>query len=305
MASMSEKTVFYPPLLAGRIFHTATIILLIIAGLWGLGSAARAQVGPVFLLELIPTLLALPLVPFLSYRLYTLYNAQYTLKRDHLLLQWGWRVERIPMNTIEWILPATDLETPLQLPWLRWPGAILGHRQTPDKRIVEFLATQPHNLLLIGTPERIFAISPSDPNAFLQAHQRLIELGSLTISTSESIHPSFLIARVWSTLPARYLLLIGAVLCFVLLAWTTIVIGQNSQIFLGFTPQGLPNEPLPSIQLMLLPILGITAYLFNSLLGFFFYRRDDQHAWTYLLWSNSILMVSIFLVAIYYLLRGS
>ncbi len=305
MTTMSEITIFYPPRLAGRIFHTAAIVVLSIAGLWGFWNTTRAQVGPVFLLHMIPLLLAVTLVPFLSYRLYTLHNAHYILERDLLHLQWGWRMETIPMNYIEWILPISDLETPLRLPWLRWPGAILGNRRLPDGRLVEFLATQPQNLMLIGTPERIFAISPNDPNAFLQTHQRLIELGSLNPSTSSSVHPSFLFARVWKSLPARYLLLIGALLNLGLLIWSSLAVAQISQISLGFTPQGLPNEPLPGIQLMLLPILSITTYFLNSVVGFFFYRRDDQHAWAYLLWGNSTLMTSIFLIAIYRLLHGA
>ncbi|MEN8171535.1 MAG: PH domain-containing protein [Chloroflexota bacterium] len=301
---MSEKTIFYPPLIRGRLFHTAMIILLTAGGLWGLVRVPNAQVGPAFLIELIPTLLALPLVPFLSYRIYTLHNAQYILARDDLQLKWGWRVEVIPMNNIEWILPASDLETPIRLPWLRWPGAILGQRRIPDGRLVEFLATKTDNLLLISTTERIYAISPSDPNAFLQAHQRIIELGSLNVSISQSIYPSFLWARVWKTLPARYLLIAGAILCLVLLAWTSLAIGKYNQISLGFTPQGLPNEPLPSIQLMLLPFLSISAYIFNSILGFFLYRREDQQIWAYILWGNSVLVVTIFLFAINSMLRG-
>ncbi len=290
---------------AGRIYHIAAIIVLSIAGFWSLWSTTRAQVGPVFLLHLIPMLLAVTLVPFLIYRLYTLYNAHYTLEREHLHLQWGWRLETIPMNNIEWILPVSDLETPLRLPWLRWPGAILGNRHLPDGRLVEFLSTQTQNMMLIGTPERIFAISPDNPNAFLLAHQRLIELGSLNPSTSRSVHPSFLFARVWNSLIARYLLLIGALLSLGLLIWARLAVDQISHISLGYTPQGLPNEPLPGIQLMLLPILNITAYFINSILGFVFFRRDDQHAWAYLLWGNSILMAAIYLIAIYRLLYGT
>jgi hypothetical protein len=100
-------------------------------------------------------------------------------------------------------------------------------------------------------------------------------------------------------------LLIGAIINLGLLIWSSLAVARISQISLGFTPQGLPNEPLPAIQLMLLPILSITTYFLNSVVGFFFYRRDDQHTWAYLLWGNSILMTSIFLIAIYRLLHGA
>lgn len=283
-------------------FQTGLIVLFLIIGAWGLWQSTQAYVGPLFLLFLTPTFLALILVPILGYRLYILQNARYVFERDHIRLQWGWRVVEIPTNEILWVRPIFDLEIPLKLPRFRWPGAMLGTRRLPDGRPVEFLASQAATLTLIGTGERVYAISPEEPELFTRSYQRLIELGSLNPSQSVSTHPSFLFARVWESLPARVLLLSALAENLVMFIWVSLAIPRYDQVSLGFTPLGQPREPIPSIQLMLIPILNILTTLLNSILGVFFYRNDANHAWAYLFWSNSALVGGLFLLAVYYIL---
>ncbi len=302
---MDETYIFYPPLRLGAIFHLIAILLLVAGSVWGLLQATNAQVGPIFLLYLLPALLAVPLVPTFVYRLYTLQNASYSLERDHIRLQWGWRIETIPTNMILWVRPATDLEVPLQMPRIRWPGSILGSRNLPDGRAVEFMASQGNSLILLGTATKAYAISPRDTNGFLQAYGQLIELGSLNPTQAVSIHPSFLFARIWGAIPARLLLLSGAVITIAALIWALIAIPRRAQISLGFTAAGTPRDPLPAIQLMFLPVFSFFAFLVNSTLGLFFYRNDRNHPWAYLLWSTSVLVGILFLLAIYFFLQSS
>ncbi|MEA3350186.1 MAG: PH domain-containing protein [Chloroflexota bacterium] len=300
---MSETHTFHPARRIGQIFHLGMIALLVVGGIWGLLGLSNAHVGPIFLLYLLPSLLTVSLGPYLVYRLYTLQNASYTLERNHFRLQWGWRVEIIPTNEVQWIRPAADLKIPLRFPLFHWPGAIVGTRRIPGGRPVEFMASQKKGLLLIGTEKRIFAISLSDPDALIRAYGRIIELGSLNPSAPQSIHPSFLFARVWKSPPARYILLIGTLLGLGLLTWISLSIPNHPQIHLGFTPTGAPREPLPGIQLMLLPVFNTFVYLVNSSLGLFFYRNEETHAWAYLLWITTILVSSLFLLATYFILR--
>jgi hypothetical protein len=297
---VNETYSFYPPKRSGMIFQAGIIAILLNAGAWGLWQSTRAVVGPIFLLYLMPTLLALTLVPILGYRLYTLQNASYVFERDHIRLQWGWRVVTIPTNEILWVRPIAELDTPLSLPWFRWPGAMLGTRRLPDGRPVEFLASQATTLTLIGTNQRVYAISPEEPLGFGRAYQRLIELGSLNPSQAISIHPSFLFARVWAAIPARILLIAALLESLAMFIWVSLIIPQYHQVSLGFTPVGLPREPIPGIQLMLIPILNILATLLNSILGIFFFRSQDNHPWAYLFWSTSVLVGGLFLLAVFY-----
>ena len=50
-------------------------------------------------------------------------------------------------------------------PRLQWPGAMLGVAHVRDLGPVEYMAAEAAKMLLIATPQRIYAISPQDPEA--------------------------------------------------------------------------------------------------------------------------------------------
>jgi hypothetical protein len=256
-------------------------------------------------LYVLPFILAVFWIPWLVYRLNTLQNASYVLQRDQLQMHWGLRTEIIPMNSILWVHPATDLEIPLRYPWLGWPGAILGARILSDGRRVEFLASQRRGLLLVACPSQIFAISPDNLNAFLQAYQRLSELGSLSVSQPVSIYPTFLLARIWAARSARTLLIVGFILSTGLLIWGGLTAAKLDQVSLGFQPNGEPRLPIPGIRLMLLPVLNLVFTFANTFLGAFFYRREENRPLAYLLWFTMVLVAVLFGVAIYIILKIS
>ncbi len=260
---------FEPDKPAGVIFHVAAILLLVAASGWGIWQAVHSAIGPVFLLYLLPALISIALVPILGYRLYSLLGAYYHLERDGMRLRWGLRIEDIPMGAVQWVSSLADLEHRPPMPWVWWPGAILGVRRLPDGSSLEYLASGTRNMILIATPGQVYAISPRQPQAFLDAYQRYTEMGSLSPVQARSIHPAFLIARVWRLRSARVLLLAGLALNLLLLTWVSTAIPSRSSVILGFATGG---EPLPTVRLLLLPILSGTFYLFDSILGLFFYR---------------------------------
>jgi hypothetical protein len=302
MLTVNEEFIFYPPKRSGIIFHLVSIAILTLGGAWGLWQAVHSSVGPTFLLYLLPFLIALPVVPFLIYRLNNLENASYTLQRDSLRLRWGLRVESIPMVDVQWIRPATDIKGSLRLPVIRWPGAVLGVRRLPGgATAMEFMASQPRDLLVIATAERLYAISPEDTNGFLQAYQHFTELGSLLPPPARSVHPTILITRLWRTPAARYLTMVGALLSLTVLIWVSLLIPEMEQVSLGFAGTGEPRPLIPSIRLMLLPVMNAFIYLVNLLFGMAFFRRMETQPLAYLLWSTSIFISVMFLVAVYFI----
>jgi hypothetical protein len=307
---MEGSFIFYPPRRPGLIFQGAAILGLAAAGLLSLWEATQAQVGPVFLLYLLPALLALGVVPFLAYRAYAMWRAAYILERDGLHIYWGLRAEDIPMSSVKWMRLAGETQASLPMPLLRWPGAVLGVRRLPDGEQVEFLASQTRPLVLVATPERIYAISPHDPGEFLHRYQHFSELGSLAPLPARSVFPSFLLARVWSTLPARYLLLAGLVLSLILLAWVSLAIPLRPAISLGFSPDGIPAEPVPSVRLLLLPVLNGFFYLASVLAGLYFFRSEGEPEanarvpLAYLLWGSGALTPLLFLFGVYSILQA-
>ncbi|MCJ7700130.1 MAG: PH domain-containing protein [Anaerolineales bacterium] len=302
---MNQTYSFYPPSQAGIIFHLVCILALLVGGGIGLYRIAYVDVGPAFALYLLPIILAIPLVPFLIYRLSNLRNAAYILERDSIRFQWGLRVEVIPTNTILWAQRASDLTEKIRYPWLRWPGSVLGSRGLGGGTTVEFIASRSRDLILVATYERVYAISPSDPQAFLQAYQRLTELGSLISSQPQSVRPAFLLARVWGSPAVRTLLSISIFLNLALVVWVSLTAPTRAEVSLGFLPSGEPREAIPGVRLMLLPVLNTLFWVFNFFAGLVLFRRDDQRPLAFLLWGNSILAAGLFLLAVLFILRIS
>lgn len=299
---MSERHIFHPPRSVGTTFHLILIAGLTIASIWGIWQTANAQVAPQLLLFLVPILLFLLLVPLLIYRLYALYRSRYILERDGVILQWGWRTEVLSMDQIDWIHPKDELDPPLKFPLIRWPGAILGQRRFRRGPTVEFMASQMDPLLVISGPGKYYAISPSDANRFLDTYHHLIELGSLNPLPSQATRPGLVITQLWKRRSVLILTLLGIGLTLSLLVWTLWIIPQRDQISLGFTPQGIPHEPLPSVRLILLPILLTVSTVGNLIIGLFLYHRERNRVLAYLLWGCSVLIGIIFHISMYFII---
>lgn len=302
---MQSAYFFQPARNTGYIFHAIAIVALSTLGMSGLWKASQAEIGPVFLLYLLPALLAITLVPWLGYSLYALRGASYRIERDGIRLHWGLRGEDIPMDRVLWVRPAGQLEAQLPLPWLRWPGSVVGNRRLPDSAVLEFLASQSANLVLIGTSGKLYAISPENPEEFLQVYLRFMELGCLTPIPAQSVYPNFLLARFWSDLPARYLLLSGLSLSLLLLVWVSLAIPGRAQVPLRLAVGNIPLEEAPSVRLLLLPVLNAFFFIADLLLGLFFFRQNERKYLAYLLFGSGAATPLLFLLATGFILSSS
>jgi hypothetical protein len=307
---LNEEYQFAPPRRAGFLYLSGLILVFVAGAALGLYQASRAQLGPIFLLSLLPILVAVVLVPFFAYQLYGLQTAYYILERDGLRLRWGLRIEHIPMNAIIWVHRQAELTTPLPKPVIRFPGAVTGVRHLAGvsgrgwPHVVEYMTSETHNMLLVGTDDRIFAISPSDCDGFLYAFQRLTELGSLSPMSVRAVYPSFLLYRIWNVRTARLILLSSLVLSLLLLVWVSLAIPARSQVHLGFYQDGSPGDLVPAVQLLLLPVLNGMIVLFDFLLGLFFFRREETQALSYLLWGSGAFIALVFLFGTLFILQA-
>ncbi len=301
---MSALYEFRPPLRIAIIFHTLAILILIAAALLGFWQASQAAVGPVFLFYLIVALAAVGLLPVFIYRFYALRHAGYVLERDGLHLWWGLRGEDIPMDKVLWVRPAESLGYRLPRPWLYWPGCVLGTRQLSDASTVEYMASQTRGLILVGTPGRTYAISPLNRTEFLQTFQRLTELGSLSPIRANSTYSSFLLARFWNDRPARSMLIAGLVISLVLLVWSSLSVPGRTQISLRLSSTGVATAYMPSVQLLLLPVLNALFLGVDLLGGLFFYRKTESQVFAYVLWGSGVLTSLLFLMAVFFILKA-
>ena len=301
---MQDEFVFRPERRMGLIFHFVAIFIFSTTALISLWLVTQARIGLPPLFYLLPVLIAAVAVPILAYRVYALQSGAYTLERDGLRLRWGLRYQDIPMDQVLWVLPAVELVSPLPLPRLLMPGAILGKRHTPEAGAVEFLADRRNNLLLIATPEGGFAISPAEPILFLQTFQRLTELGSLSPLPARSVYPTFLLARVWYSTAARALLFACLVLNLALVVWVGLAVPSRSTVSLGFHPDGSSGESLPAVSLVLLPAVNSFFLFISILLGLFTFRNERSKPISYLLWASSALVSLFFLIGVVFILTS-
>jgi hypothetical protein len=285
----------------GLILHTIIILLLAGVAIWGFVNLTNAQMGPTFVSYLLTSILAFAPIPFLGYRAFALFKADYYIDRDSLAILWGLRLEDIPLTDIEWVRPASDLTHPLALPRLRLPGAVLGTRRHPDLGAVEFIASSAKNLILIATSKHVFAISPRDAASLVRTFARATELGSLTPTEAKSVYPSFVITQAWESPIARFLWMTGLLLNLGLVAWVGVLIPSVSQVALGFDAYGVPLATVPSVRLILLPLISTVLFITGFLGGLYLYRWDKERPLAFLLWISSTLCALLFLMAVLFL----
>jgi hypothetical protein len=299
---IDTKVGHFPPAKQfGLLLHGLIIAALIGVSIWGFSNLTNAQVGPTFVSYLLIGILASAPVPFLGYRAFALFKADYYIDRDSLAILWGLRLEDIPLTDIEWVRPASDLTHPLSLPRLRLPGAVLGTRRHPDLGAVEFIASSARNLILVATSKHVFAISPRDAAALVRTFARATELGSLIPTEAKSIYPSFVITQAWESPVARFLWMTGLLLNLGLVAWVGILIPALSQVPLGFSSPGVPTTTVPSVQLILLPLISGFLFIAGFLAGLYLYRWDKERPLAFIIWISGTLSAVLFLMAVLFI----
>lgn len=292
-------TMYTPLKQRGLVFHTLMLLILFAGSAFSAFHANRVDVGNSFAVSVIALLaFALP-IPVLAYTLFGLLRSYYQLSPEGVRLKWGLRYEEIPIGSILWISPDNQLERPLPLPFLRWPGSVLGTRRLKKGR-VEYLAGQARNLIVIATPGKMYAISPDDPEKFMRSFQRIVEVGTVNPIPPRSVYPTFLLGNVWASRPARLLIFLGFFSSFALLLWITLTFPTESGNITGnpnlvFTiPHGDTTRIISQTQILLLPILNALFFLVNLLLGLFFFRQTESQPLAYLLWGTSVLTSLLF-----------
>jgi hypothetical protein len=280
---MTAENVFRPPRLRGLIFQIGAALAFFSAGGLSLWMAMEQEVGLNFIGLLLISLFFLMPVPLIVYRAIALGRATYQLEREGLRFRWGLRAEDIPLTSIEWIRPVSELGYHLRLPRFSWPGALLGFSTIRELGLIEFMAADTENLMLLATPTRVFAISPANPKAFMRAYQRVSEMGSLTPMPAFSAQPAVFVRHVWQDRFARIPILVSLLLTAGLLVAVILLIPTRDLVSIGYEPRGLPILPVSSERLLLLPMLAGISVGVSTLTGLFYYRHVEQRMAAYLI----------------------
>jgi len=276
--------VYLPSKRKGFLFIISTSVFLVIVSIFLLVKANQAEVQSTSLLLRVAVLISSGLLIWLLYESFVLMTMKYTLLREKLVLQWGFRREEIPANLIEWVKPASQLNDSLQVPLMHIPGLIANYQRIHGVNAIDYAATEIENLVLVATPTQVYVISPIEINAFLDQFHRMNELGSLEQVNAKSVRFSTFWARIWQDRIARLLILLSFLLVLALFAFVlTTSIGRSSIIWEG-------GESVPSTRLLLLPILNFVLWLLALMTGSYFFLRQTVPVLTvYILWGFSII----------------
>jgi hypothetical protein len=281
------------------------VVVLLLAGGVGLLQASITQISINFFMFIIPAAIAVVGVPFLLFQVFALFNSSYTLEKDGIRLHWGLRYEDIPEDQVEWVKQQSNFPGKLPLPLMYWPGAVVSERRLPGGQVIEFMAGRMDNLVLISTRLRMFAISPANPDQFIHTYRGLTELGSITPLPARSIYPTFALRRFWEDQIARWLLLLGALLAFSLVAVVASIIPGRESVAMHFNFSGAAAEFAPAVRLLLLPIVNTAFFVADLVLGMFLYRRVELRPLSYLLWATSLIVSFLFGAAVFFILSAS
>lgn len=281
---------FNPIRQRGIALHFGTLLLNMAAVGFLVILALSQTIRGFFILYLIASILVFIPAPVVAYRLFALLRARYSVFREGISLQWGLRTEEIPINEIEWVRMASDMTFNLPFPSFSVEGAVQGVRIQRDLGPIEFIASTTHPIVLIATREKIYAISPINPQQFIDAFNRNAELGSIEPIEAKTSHANFLVGSLLKDNLARLLILAGVALSVGLLVAVSFIIPTRESIPLGFNPIGQAAESSPSDRLLLLPLLSLLMLVADIGLGSYLYRKAGYRIAAYFAFASALIM---------------
>ncbi len=279
-------------------FGLASIVVLVLATV---GLSVLIALIPISLLTfflVIGALASLAAAAYVVYSLWGLLNAEYTMDRNTLVIQWGGYTHQIPMAEIQAVLSGEELGRVRYRRVLRWPGYVVGQGTAAEIGPVFFYASAPlKEQIVLQLDGMAYAISPADRELFLESLEERLEMGATLDVDHEITHPAFLDWGIWQDRLALGLLssdLLLLIFLGALLAWRYGSLPPS--IVLKIDPTGAPLLVGPPSRLAYLGLLGLLFTVINGGLGLFFYRRRPMIA--YFLWSGLLLLLLSLWIAI-------
>jgi len=215
-----------------------------------------------------------------------------------VVVRWAGNEQIIPIRDIQQIVPGHELKNPpVRRRGLRWPGHERGAGMVPGIGRTHFLATRGlAQQLLLVTPGLAFAISPDDPEGFLQGLTVRRELGPNRLLERELHKARLLTWPIWRDETAWVLLGAAVAINLALFGYLSIRFpGLDFQLPLHFNNLGQADRIGTKMELFALPIIGLIILGTNLLLGLVLYRRE--RAGSYLLWGSATAAQALFWLA--------
>jgi hypothetical protein len=99
-------------------------------------------IGPLTFFMGLLIVASLPVIAVLAYQLYGLSRSGYDVDRNAVTIQWGAIRQIVPVESIQRIMLATELEYGVsRFRGWRWPGLMQGHGELPEAGLTLFYAS--------------------------------------------------------------------------------------------------------------------------------------------------------------------
>jgi membrane protein YdbS with pleckstrin-like domain len=285
-----------------RLPFTAGIIAVLLA----LGGAAAAIIGAVFtpvsvitFLYIAAALVLCVAAGIVAWHIYGYVRSSYALDRNAFVIRWGNLREVIPMADIQRVIAATDIADGLVFRRFPLPGWWRGAGRHPALGRITFYATENlQNQIVIITPERSYAISPYDAEAFLDAFNARYDMRPTQLVAYNIVEPAYHKWAFWRDRAAHALLLamLAAHLGLIALA-TARYPSVPVQIPLHFDAAGVVDRVGARAQ-MFTPVFAASILLLLGIgAGLFVYARSERGL-SYLLWGGGAAVQAMFVIAV-------
>ena len=289
---------FTPTRFKGLMLLTIISILFLAGGSALSYLAFQQENSGILLLMLVGGIIFVLPVIVVAYNVFALLRARYLLDRDGLRIRWGLRSEDIPSSEIKWVRPIGQMGYNVATPLFSFLGIMQGILQSDELGRVEFFATNPAQTLLVATSRDVYAISPQETNRFLDSLRDVMERGSLSPISWQTVRPEFFITHALKESRVRNPIIAGFILNLAFIIIASILMPRLGNIQLGYAAP--MNEPVPANRLLLLAILSLLTFVIAILGGFFFYRKEStQHLAQMLFLSSSITPILLFISLVF------
>lgn len=274
-----------PPVRLGLLFGLVMILGL---ALLDIGLLTLVLTTPVTLLSAIrglAVLLSLPMIGVTLYGLFGLNKAAYRVDRNAITIRWGKLVHVIPWGSIEEIRRGNGPGRVTRFRGIRWPGLWLGRGRIKGLGAVQFYSSaQLARQLVIQTPTTVYAISPENPDRFMDLVATQKEMGLSEPLEQVMAHPATKHQTWFLDRTGVYLAITGGVLNLLLYFYLAAYYSRLPHTLpLHFDLTGSPDRYGNSSHLFGLIVMGTAVWLFNGFLALVGIRWLREQVVAYLL----------------------
>lgn len=272
------------------------ILLLDVGLVW------RVVAGPIngwtFVSALL-VLLSVPVIGVLGYWIYDFSQLGYEFDRNRLVIRTAGTQQIVPTGSIERVIDGREAQPRARMQSLTWPGYCVGQGQIEGVGLTLFYAVGPPPVqAIVVTPSLAYGISVDDMESFSEVFATFQEIGPSTEVEQRSGQAPYVEWDIWHDRLAQGALLAGIVVNLVLFGLLLFRYpALPDAIPMHWDATGSVDRIALRQEAFALPVFGLITLLVNDGLGAAFYPR--QRIASYLLWSGTVLVQLLFLLALW------